>query len=152
MIRSMHPKNMQRGFSLLEVLITMVILALGLLGFAGLQSYSLKSNHIAMQRSLATMYSYSILDSMRANRTVAIANGYNQTMPGAAPACTAPVATGVVVTDDLAYWNNGLACNLPSGMGSITVVGSTATISIKWTENVSSGENGTQTFTTVTNL
>jgi type IV pilus assembly protein PilV len=56
------------GFSLIEVLVAMVILAIGLLGLAALQASSLKNNQTAYYRSLATQLSYDIADRMRANR------------------------------------------------------------------------------------
>jgi type IV pilus assembly protein PilV len=62
-----HPPRRQSGFSLIEVLVTMFVIAIGLLGFAGLQAYSLKSNTLATQRSLAAMHSHSIIESIRAN-------------------------------------------------------------------------------------
>lgn len=62
-----------RGVSLLEVLIAVVVLAVGLLGIARLQTQTLKLNHSAAQRSHAVMLAYSIMDAMRANRAAAAA-------------------------------------------------------------------------------
>ena len=53
---------------MLEVLIAIVVLSLGLLGYAGLQSVSIKNNHNAYLRSQATVLAYDILDRIRANR------------------------------------------------------------------------------------
>ena len=61
----------QRGFTLLEVLIAVMLLAVGLLGLAGLQAVSLRNNHSAYLRSQATMLTYDIIDSMRTNRSAA---------------------------------------------------------------------------------
>ncbi len=55
------------GFSLIEVLITLVVFALGVLTVAGLQTISKKSNFQAVQRTTATMLAYDILERMRAN-------------------------------------------------------------------------------------
>ena len=44
----------QRGATMLEILITLLILSIGLLGMAGLQALSLKSNQSAYYRSQAT--------------------------------------------------------------------------------------------------
>jgi len=124
---------------MIEVLVTFVVIGLGLLGFASLQAYSLKSNRIAMQRSIATMQAYSIMDSMRANRTAALASNYNQGYVTAT--CDTPTATGVVAADDLADWNAAIACNLPSGQGKITVVSSgTITIFIRWKEGMAASD------------
>ncbi|MDR1424030.1 MAG: type IV pilus modification protein PilV [Azoarcus sp.] len=54
-----------RGFSLIEVLVTLVVLSLGLMGLAGLQITALKMNQAASARSLATQYAYAMLDKVR---------------------------------------------------------------------------------------
>lgn len=58
----------QRGFYLLEVLVSLLVLAIGLLGIAALQAQGLRNNHDAYTRSQATMLAYDIIDRMRANR------------------------------------------------------------------------------------
>ena len=55
----------ERGFSLMEVLIAMLVLAIGLLGLASLQAQSLKFNHESYVRSQATILAYEIMDRMR---------------------------------------------------------------------------------------
>lgn len=57
----------QAGFSLLEVLISMVVLAIGLLGLGGLQVATLKGANSAHSRTVATMYATELADRMRAN-------------------------------------------------------------------------------------
>ncbi len=57
----------QRGFSLLEVLISMVILSVGLLGLGGLQVASLKGTNNAHSRNVANMFVMELADRMRAN-------------------------------------------------------------------------------------
>lgn len=59
--------KMQHGFSLVEVLVAVLVLAFGLLGLAGLQSVTLRNNQSAFDRSRATMAVYSIADIMRAD-------------------------------------------------------------------------------------
>lgn len=58
------------GFTLIEVLITLVIFAIGLLTVAGLQTISKKANYDALQRTTATMLAHDIIERMRANATV----------------------------------------------------------------------------------
>lgn len=67
----------QRGASLIEVLVAVLILALGLLGMAGLQASALKGNQSSYGRAQAVMLSYYMLDAMRADRDTAVALGYN---------------------------------------------------------------------------
>jgi type IV pilus assembly protein PilV len=57
----------QHGFTLVEVLVTVVILAVGLLGLAGLQAVSMRNNHSAYERTQAVQLAYDMADRVRAN-------------------------------------------------------------------------------------
>ncbi len=61
-------RRQARGFSMIEVLIALIILAVGLLGFALLQTMSLRFAQSANYRTQATNLAYDLLDQMRANR------------------------------------------------------------------------------------
>ncbi len=127
----------QSGFSLIEVLVTMVVIALGLLGFAGLQVHSLKSNRISMQRSQATILASDILDRMRANR----ANAASYAL-----ALNANASGTTVVAQDLIAWEANLASSLPSGNGAVDVANNpTVNIQVQWTENGTTHTWNTQT-------
>jgi len=56
-----------KGFTLIEVLVSMIVLAIGLLGLAGLQMSSLRNNLSAYHRSQATQLAYDMADRMRTN-------------------------------------------------------------------------------------
>ena len=66
-----------RGLSLIEVLVSLVVVSVGLLGMAGLQTFSLRNNASAYTRSVANNLAYDMLDAMRANREAALAGLYN---------------------------------------------------------------------------
>jgi len=112
----------QRGVTLLEVLISIVVLSVGLLGYAGLQTLSMKNNTSSFQRSQATMLTYDIMDRMRANRPNL--GSYN-------------VAIGTLGTyPDLISWKNNVAAALPDGDAAIAVdLAGNATITIQWDDN-----------------
>ena len=59
----------QRGVTLIEILITLLVLAVGLLGLAALQSISLQSGQVAYNATQATNVAYEIADFARANRS-----------------------------------------------------------------------------------
>lgn len=61
----------QRGFSLLEILVTMLILTIGLLGLAGLQVFAQRSGQEAYQRAQAMVILGDITDRMNTNRAAA---------------------------------------------------------------------------------
>jgi type IV pilus assembly protein PilV len=59
----------QAGFSMIEVLIALVVLAFGLLGLALMQTLNLRYTQSAQQRTLAVNLASELLDTMRANRS-----------------------------------------------------------------------------------
>ena len=65
----------QAGFSLLEVMIAVVVLSVGLLGMALLQSTSLRASNASNERGQATMLVYEMMDMVRANRRQAAQYG-----------------------------------------------------------------------------
>ena len=138
--------NKNTGFTLIEVLIAMLVLAVGLLGLAGLQAASLKNNQSAYNRSQAIQLAYDLADRMRANVTGAAT--YTAILPSAATAkANCLTITGCSVADmaenDLFEWNNTLSTVLPSSTGTITVATDASTnppttiftITITWDDN-----------------
>lgn len=72
LIRNAHG---QRGVTLIEILITLLVLAIGLLGLAALQSVSLRAGQISLNRTQATNLAYEVIDHARANRSQVALNG-----------------------------------------------------------------------------
>jgi len=131
----------QKGISLLEVLIALVVLSIGLLGLAQLQVMGIKQNQDAWLRSQATNLTYDMLDRLRVNRNAARGGNYNQNFP-AQVACVrnlqalAIPAGANLAARDLLEWNNMIACSLPEGRGQITHHGNNQfTVEIRWNED-----------------
>jgi type IV pilus assembly protein PilV len=135
--------NIQRsnaGFSMIEVLIAVLVLAIGLLGVAAMQTIALKNNQSALQRSQATMLSYFMMDAMRANRNVAMIGSYNL-----AKTCSAPAA-GSLITNDQNAWITALKANLgnqSSTCGEISCNTLTCNVKVYWDDShgVGGGSN-----------
>jgi type IV pilus assembly protein PilV len=68
----------QSGVTLIEILITLLILAVGLLGLAALQGLSLQTGQVAYQRTQAVNIAYEVADFARANRSTASATSLNR--------------------------------------------------------------------------
>ena len=140
--------NRSRGFSLMEILVTVIVLSIGLLGLAGLQLSGLRYNHSAYLRSQATLMTNDILDRMNANRAAAragnydIAVGTSASSPGAS--CNGSTTDTCTPTQmaiyDLNDWKQNLATILPAGDGSVSrSIGAgnqvLATIIIQWDDS-----------------
>ena len=57
----------QRGFSLIELLIALIVFSVGLLSVAGLQTVSKQANFEALQRTAASQIAHGLLEDMRVN-------------------------------------------------------------------------------------
>ncbi len=117
----------EQGFSLLEVLISVLILSIGLLGLAALHATSLKANHGAYHKSQATFLAYDIVDRLRANQPGAISGAYNITLADVDK-------NGTSLADiDVNSWLANVNALLPQGDGSIacTVTGR-CTVVVTW--------------------
>lgn len=137
------------GFSLLEVLISLVIMSVGLLGIAGLMTGTLKSNDSAAMRTQATVMAYNIIDRMRTNISGATNGSYATTMPAAPSAATSTPATctgsgagctsTTLATYDIGQWEYELAHALPQGRGSIATAATSnataVTVTVLWNDS-----------------
>jgi len=70
----------QAGFSLIEVLISVLVLSIGLLGLGGLQMASLKGTHNAHFRTVASLAASELAERMRSNPLAVAANQYAVSM------------------------------------------------------------------------
>ena len=104
---------------MLEVLVSVLILAIGLLGLAGMYSFSLKNTSNSNVRSVATTQAYDIIEKMRANRT-GLDSGYYINQQGEQnTSCF--LSTGCnsqqMAQMDVYQWNELNALFLPGGVG-----------------------------------
>ncbi len=132
----------QNGFSLIEALIALLVIAIGLLGIAGLQAASVYRTHTGEINSLAAVEAQSIAARMISNPGAFPASGtaadYNTTD---AAAVTYPTncATSACPPPDMALydlnrWGTELANDLPQGKGAIACAASPpqCTITVSW--------------------
>lgn len=130
-------RRRERGFTLIEVLVTVIVLAIGLLGLAALQFSGLRYTHSAYQRSQATILTNDIIDRMRVNRTVAESGGYVIGIgdnPGSV-SCTGAGAScdpGTLAGADLFEWKQSIEAVLPAGDGAVAQDGATFTVTVQW--------------------
>ncbi len=170
----MHVWSRQRGVSLIEVMMAVLIFSIGLIGLAGLMVMATRSNHAAYLRTQVTFLANSMANRMSANPTGVWNGNYNSG--------TYPVAAGVVgcaygaacspadlATHDQRLWSNQLRVFLPNpaatincaGVGAVGFdpsgqlnrrppYGGTCNMTISWSERAAGDkmhrDNVTQTF------
>ena len=143
-----HP-SASRGFTLLEVLVALLVLSIGLLGLAGMQTLSLKNNNSALMRSQAVVLAYDAVDLMRGNRVGALKGSPE----GAASFYRtefaddgSTVSCGVCSSDDqakndISAWKQRIdAMQLPGGEGQIEISdvageGVKVRVGVRWDDN-----------------
>ena len=127
-----RPPARTAGFMLMEVLVTLVIFTIGLLGIIGLQTLALSSSHMSVLRTEATVLAFDMADRMRSNlRAVNAAAGsrYDDQAP-AQNGCRAVYASSLepvpasctpeeMAQDDLSDWLDQVGQRLPAGEGAV---------------------------------
>jgi len=149
----MNRRN-QNGHGLIEALISIFVVSIGFLGFAGLQINGLAAVNDSLFRSKAVYLSYQMADRVRANLPAVALGSYNS-MTGTAsnPGCISTGCTlAQVAQNDFYEWSTEVAAVLPSGTGVICLTstpdacdgaGNVFAIKVSW------WEKGTQhTFVT----
>jgi type IV pilus assembly protein PilV len=161
---SSHSAAVQRGFTLIEVLVALLIIAIGLLGIAKMQALALSSTGTARMRSVAAIEAASMASMMHANRAywAGISSGTesvtvtassssfttsDSTVAAPSTGCPATAATpctpAQLAGQDLTYWAGDLNQTMPpnakatiSCPAGTATVPVTCTLEILWTENL----------------
>ena len=153
-----------RGFSLIEVLVTLVIVAIGIMGLITMQLVSSKNVNNAELRSLASYYVYDMAERMRANPAGVAAGSYNNINGTAADPgtdCSTTCSFAVLAQYDAYIWNdminNSFANNNPAtpssptsarglgpgASGTVSLAGNIYTITVNWNEKDRTNTGGT---------
>ena len=142
---NMMQMKKNKGMTLIEVLVALLIVSIGLLGLAALQANSLKFNHSAYLRTQATQLAYDMAERIRANREDALINNTNYEI---AFADAAPTNPGNIEEYDQAAWLNQIAATLPNGDGEIDRTANRFRISVRWLDDKDQNQAGQFDFLT----
>jgi type IV pilus assembly protein PilV len=132
---------------MIEVLVAIIVLAVGLLGLAGLQAASLKNNMSSYSRTQAQLLAYDMLDRMRSNLDGVALGDYNNLF-SATPTDPNCIGSGCSVAQISQYdayaWDQLLKDTLPSGSGQVAYnnTDSVFTITVMW-DDEHTGATGT---------
>jgi type IV pilus assembly protein PilV len=143
-MRLIHaPLRPDRGFTLIEVMVALAILAVGMLGMAVLLLESLRASRAASERTQAVNLASEIVERMRANRAAGVAYDTETGTPEPrfAAACESRADgcdPATLAGHDLRGWLDAVSAALPGGVGAVRVDHPSGgldrwTISLTWT-------------------
>lgn len=140
----MADRRKESGFSMVEVLVALVVLAIGLLGIAALYLNSLQSGRTAIYRTQAITLAADLADRIRMNRTAQAAYNSAFADDGAVVgtcSTTGGCSDGDLASTDLWNWKTEVAEQLPNGEGQVVVTApvgagepTTYVVTVRWAE------------------
>jgi type IV pilus assembly protein PilV len=146
----------QRGSSLIEVMVALLILAVGLLGFAGMQTRGMQMARKSYSHSQAAFLAEDLVERMRANATAVTAGNYKLAKSSAVPSTTAtctassPCSPAALASKDLNSWAQMLSTVLPSAQFEVksAQVGGVNSVTVSITYALNTDVEATRTTTT----
>jgi len=126
-----------RGITLIEVLVSLVILSFALLGTAAMITTSMKKTNESNHHTQIMFLLNDMADRMRANPAGVSSGAYNSltTVPTNPNCMTVGCNSTQMANTDMVEWNSKLAKELPTGHGTVVGVGHLFTITIYWDED-----------------
>lgn len=133
----------QRGVSMVEVLVSVLVVTVGVLGAAALQATALRNNQGSYDRTQSAIVTQGMLDAMRANLPGVNAGSYNTN----GYVCKAP-ANSSLVSSDIARWITTVQQQLNAeACGSISCAAGVCTVIVRWDDSRLTGGSSSQTLT-----
>lgn len=142
------------GFGLLEVLISIIILSIGLLGIAAMQVVGMKNVHSSYLRSQASLLAYEFADILRSNVTQVQANKFGDSADDGVDINTGNLGFNITANcinttgctpdkmaeTDLGLWAMNVNAALPSGIATVARNGNIYTVTISWLDDLSDAD------------
>lgn len=143
-------KPRQRGLSLIESMIALVVISVGLLGIASLQLTAMGQNTSALNHSQAVWYAYNMADRIRANDAAQFANydGIDTDTGGSGDCISSACSPGQMIQADAAEWTT-MVQSLPDGRGMVDATADGLRIRVMW-DDEGTGAAGTNCDVNVT--
>lgn len=133
-------RNRQKGVTLIEVLVAVVVLSVGFLATSRMQIMGMRYNQSAFMKSQAGIIASSIADRMRTNVAGVNAGLYDSvnttSLPGD-PGCMTSGCNLIQLAQlDIRQWGLELNKNLPDGIGKVTNNNGLFQIDVQWSESI----------------
>lgn len=165
-----HSLSKQAGVTLLEVMVSVAILVIGVVGMAALQARTLVMGQSTYYRSIAADLANNLAERIRANKSPFLASTDSVSQPASPPdfskcavngsgqlVCAAQDAghEAYLVSSDMTEWYSNLTSQLPSGAFTLTSTAAAATgpsaahyrytLQITWLDNRADNANASYT-------
>jgi type IV pilus assembly protein PilV len=130
-------KSSQRGFGLVESLVSLVVISVGMIGIASLYGQGLRASTTAFYRTHAVNLAADMADRVRVNRRGGASYGGAAANNGCDPGGGVNCTPAQMAAHDLSVWQGQVAAQLPAGAGVVQFAGTnppTYTIRVTWTE------------------
>ena len=139
-LRAPHARSRKSGgFSLVEAMVSLIVISVGMIGIAALYGQGLSAGRTALSRTLAVNLAATMAENIRVNRlgqgAYAGAGADNNCDPDAGGGVDCTPAQ--MAAHDLFRWNTDIARELPNGVGAVTFAAGTPptyTITVNWEE------------------
>jgi type IV pilus assembly protein PilV len=130
---SFRPRANAAGFTLIEVMIAVLVMGVGLLGFALLQTMNVRFTKSAQQRTVATNLAYEIIDIMRSQRSRgSYFNGITYDSFGAAAGACARDAD-MSPSKSIDRWKCEVSRALPNGQAQVQLqADGKVNVTVRW--------------------
>lgn len=128
-------RSAERGVTLIEVLVTLVLVAIGLSGMMAMQARGIQQNQSAYLRTQAVAMASDMADRIRLNRQAALADAYSLQLSQTEDAfnSTAGLTGGPkLAKNDIYDWLGQVSAYLPSGDAVISRKDQIITITVNW--------------------
>ncbi|MEO7241278.1 MAG: type IV pilus modification protein PilV [Variovorax sp.] len=138
-----QPGKRQRGSSLIEVLIAILVLSFGLLAAAALQVSAMRNSQSSYEHAQMTLLTNGILDAMRSNLPGVSAGEYEI----ASWTCAAPGGGGSLAASDIANWITSVHAQINAGAcAQITCAARQCTVALRWDDSRGTGGDSSQAY------
>lgn len=140
--RLRHRRSRQQGVSLVEVLVSVLVVSIGMLGAAALSAAAMRNNQGSYERTQTAILTQGIFDAMRANLGAVGAGGYDT----GGYVCSVAGATASLAASDIARWVATVKSQINAdACGQIACVAGVCTVSVRWDDSRSSGGSSSHT-------